>query len=187
MFNFKFNNIGGARPDIENAPVDANTLTSTGCYIRQNTDAYGNTSNVRSEALILYQDKPVMGVNRIWLIELDRRRGRSRIIRQNITEPHMNPLRKLLVDLVNFENNGTFQGYNGAAARTEVIRVLRQYMGNGFSILNGSAALTGYNKTSYVICIDKDVNQCVNLGGKPNPGESGKTAFEREITRRNWF
>ena len=128
-----------------------------------------------------------MGVNRIWLIELDRRRGRSRIIRQNITEPHMNPLRKLLVDLVNFENNGTFQGYNGAAARTEVIRVLRQYMGNGFSILNGSAALAGYNKTSYVICIDKDVNQCVNLGGKPNPGESGKTAFERELLEETGF
>ena len=37
MFNFKFNNIGGARSDIESVPEDANKLTSTGCYIRQNT------------------------------------------------------------------------------------------------------------------------------------------------------
>ena len=187
MFNFKFNNIGGARPDIENVPVDADTLTRTGCYIRQNTNAYGNTSNVRSEALILYQDKPVMGVNRIWLIELDRSRRRSRIVEQNITMPHLNTLLGLLDDLVNFENNGIFQDYNGQAARTEVIRILTQFMGNSFSIINGSAALARYNKTSYVICIDKDFNQCVNLGGEPNPGESGKEAFERELLEETGF
>jgi len=187
MFNFKFNNIGGARSDIESVPEDANKLTSTGCYIRQNTYSNGKVSNIRSEAIILYQDKPIMGVNRTWLIELNKRTTINRIVRQNITRPYMNILKNLLVDLVNFENNGTFQGRNGVAAKTEVIRVLRQYMGDGFSISNGSAALAGYNKTSYVICIDKDVNQCVNLGGEPNPGESGKEAFERELLEETGF
>lgn len=187
MFNFKFKNIGGARSDVESVPADANTLTSTGCYIRQNTHSNGEASNIRSEAIILYQDKPIIGVNRTWLIELNKRKKISRIVRQNITRPHMIPLQKLLVDLVNFENYGTFQGSNGVAAKTEVIRVLRHYMGSGFSISNGSNALADYNKTSYVIGIDKNVNQCVNLGGEPNLGELGKEAFERELLEETGF
>ena len=96
MFNFKFNNIGGARSDIESVPEDANKLTSTGCYIRQNTYSNGKVSNIRSEAIILYQDKPIMGVNRTWLIELNKRTTINRIVRQNITRPYMNILKNLL-------------------------------------------------------------------------------------------
>ena len=89
MLNIKFNNISGGRQDVKSNPRDSNTLTNTGCYIRQNTNRNGEASNIRSEAIILYQDKPIMGVNRTWLIELDTTTGNSRIIEQNITNTYM--------------------------------------------------------------------------------------------------
>ena len=187
MFNFKFNNIGGGRPDIEDFPHDANTLTSTGCYIRQNTDAFGNISNIRSEALILYQDKPIMGVNRRWLIEINEETNNSEIVKQNITKPHMKKLGVLLNELVNFENIGTFRGNNGPSARNEVINQLSPLLGFGFSIVEGSPSLARYKKTKYVICIDKNFIKCINLGGEPHYYESGKDAFKREIFEETGF